>query len=204
MGVATARKYIVDLHKRQNDPFLWPDYLTGLPDKAAIIRKLEEIYPKLGDYAVAYVRIANIHPYLLKYGPNRHAEIIQWAAASLKAGAESCRSGFVGTLNTHDFILICKTKSMEKLFGDAKAIFDRKAATFYSKDDAKKKTVLHFNRDNGQAVRIGLMKLIAVVADRKLKVKRQDLIQQMGSLCDALEGSDQDTILLDNRVVRTS
>ncbi len=39
MGLAEAKKYIQELHKKQSDPFLWPDYLTGLPDKAAIIKK---------------------------------------------------------------------------------------------------------------------------------------------------------------------
>jgi hypothetical protein len=47
MGLVEARKYIQDLHKRQSNPYLWPDYLTGLPDKAAIIKKMSEIRSKL-------------------------------------------------------------------------------------------------------------------------------------------------------------
>ena len=68
MGLTVAKDYIKELHKRQENPYLWPDYLTGLPDKAAIIHRLAEVYPRLGRYAIAYVRVANVHPYLLKYG----------------------------------------------------------------------------------------------------------------------------------------
>src|SRR5574340_253924 len=126
MGLTEAKKYIQDLHKKQSNPFLWPDYLTGLPDKAAIIKKVDEVSPKLGDYSLVYVRIANIHPYLLKYGPEKHAEIIQWAAAILKTTAEKCPQSFVGTLNTHDFIATCRTKNMVKLFDEAREMFRKK------------------------------------------------------------------------------
>jgi hypothetical protein len=62
VGVAEARRYIEELHKKQENPYLWPDFLTGLPDKAAIINKLEDVFPKLGGLSIAYVRIINIHP----------------------------------------------------------------------------------------------------------------------------------------------
>ena len=39
MGFKEAKKYISELHKKQDDPYLWPDYLTGLPDKNAIVQK---------------------------------------------------------------------------------------------------------------------------------------------------------------------
>jgi hypothetical protein len=99
MVTSEAKKYIQDLHKKQKNPFLWPDYLTGLPDKAAIIKIMDEVFPKLGEYSIAYVRIANIQPYLIKYGPDRHAEIIQWAAAILKTSSDKRPNSFVGTLS---------------------------------------------------------------------------------------------------------
>ncbi|GAB4485409.1 MAG: hypothetical protein OHK006_11450 [Thermodesulfovibrionales bacterium] len=201
MGIAEANKYIKDLRKRQADPFLWPDYLTGLPEKPAIIRVLEEAYPKLGEYSVVFVRIANIQPYLLKYGPDNHANIIQWAAAVLKTSARKCRNSFVGTLNTHDFVVVCRTKNMQKFFCEANELFRKKAETFYSQSDVRKGTVLYFNQDDGQAIRIGLMKLIGVVADSKLKIKRQDLIRCMSNVCDLLEGTEEDFVVMNNRMI---
>jgi GGDEF domain-containing protein len=99
VGIAEAKKYIADLRKRQENPYLWPDFLTGLPEKPAIISNLQKVYPKLGEFAIAYIRIANIHPYLIKYGPDKHAEIIQWAAAILKTSCDLCQSCFVGTVS---------------------------------------------------------------------------------------------------------
>ena len=91
MGLREAQEYITRLHKLQDNPYNWPDYLTGLPDRAAVLKKIDEVYDKFDRYSVAYVRIVNVHPYLLKYGDSKHAEIIQWAAGLLKTTAASFR-----------------------------------------------------------------------------------------------------------------
>ncbi len=195
MGITEAKKYIQNLHKRQENPYLWPDFLTGLPDKAAIIKKLEEIYPDIGRYSVAYVRIANIHPYLIKYGPNRHAEIIQWAAAIIKTSCEKCSKCFVGTLNTHDFVVMCETKKMIKHFREAARIFRRKVETYYTREDLASKTTLSFSR-NGEKINIGLMGLKAVIADRRLGIKKSHLLQDMGKACESLERTEEDVAVM--------
>ncbi|MEW6107681.1 MAG: hypothetical protein AB1632_00715 [Nitrospirota bacterium] len=201
MGMTEAKKYIQQLHKKQDNPYLWPDFLTGLPEKAAIIKKLEDIFPKLGKYSVAYTRIANIHPYLIKYGPNKHADIIQWAAAILKTTAEKCKDSFVGTLSTHDFIIICETKKMGKLVEEAGKVFKKKVETYYTKEDLSKKTTLSFNRNGGEKVNIGLMKLISVIVDKKLNVKKSHLIQDMGRACEALEGTDDEIMTMTENMI---
>lgn len=201
MGIAEAKKYIQELHKKQDNPYLWPDFLTGLPDKAAILKKLDEVFPQIGEYSIVYVRIANIHPYLIKYGPNKHAEIIQWAAATLKTTSAKCKNSFVGTLSTHDFIAMCKTKNIPKLFKEAGKAFSKKVESYYSKDDLKNSTTLSFMDNKGQKVRVGLIKLIAVVTDKKLNVKRSHLIQEMGRVCEALEGTDEDLIIMTDDMV---
>jgi GGDEF domain-containing protein len=196
MGLSDAKKYIADLRKRQNNPYLWPDYLTGLPDKTAILRKLEEIYPKIGNYSVAYVRISNIRSYLIKYGPNRHADIIQWAAAILKTSADSRKNGFVGTLSTHDFMVICACRDMQLLMDQAAALFRKRIADYYSSEDLKKQETLSFKKGDGKAVSIGLMKLVCVVADKKLPVKKSDLIINMARVCDAIESTDDEMVIM--------
>lgn len=196
MSLSDARKYIAALRKKQNNPYLWPDYLTGLPDKSAILRKLEEIYPKMGNYSVAYVRISNIQSYLIKYGPNRHADIIQWAAAILKTSADSRKNGFAGTLSTHDFMVICECRDMQKLMEQASALFSKRIADYYSKDDMKKQETLSFKKSDGKSVKIGLMTLVCVVADKKLPVKKSDLIINMARVCDALEGNDDEMVVM--------
>ncbi len=196
MALSDAKKYIADLRKKQNNPYLWPDYLTGLPDKAAILRKLEEIYPKRDKYSIAYVRISNIQSYLIKYGPDRHADIIQWAAAILKTSADSRKNGFAGTLSTHDFMVICDCRDMQKLMEQASALFSKRIAEYYSKGDMKKQETLSFKKSDGRAFRIGLMKLVSVVADNKLPVKKSDLIINMARVCDALESTDDDMVLM--------
>ncbi len=196
MGVAEARKYIEELHRKQANPYLWPDYLTGLPDKAAILKKLEEVFPRLGKLSVAYVRLANVHPYLIKYGPDRHAEVIQWAAAILKTSCERCENCFVGTLSTHDFIVMCDAEHMEKHLKEAARTFRKKAEQYYSQKDLKSKTVMSFSR-NGGKVDIGLMKLVCVVANRKLPVEKKDLLPHMGKVCEKIEmGSGGDDIVV--------
>lgn len=200
MGLIEAKKYIRELHKKQEDPFLWPDFLTGLPDKAAIIKRIGEVYPKLGKYAIAYVRIANIHPYLLKYGPDRHAEIIQWAAAILKTSACTCEECFAGALSSHDFIVICKSDSLDKHLRDAAKAFGKIIWRFYTNDDLARGTTLSFMRA-GERVHIGLIGLISVIADRKLKIAKSRIIQDMGRVCESLEKSGEGFIKMSDDLI---
>jgi len=201
MGLVEAKKYIQDLHKRQSNPYLWPDYLTGLPDKAAIIRKMEEVFPAVGEYSVGYIRIANIQPYLLKYGPGKHAEIIQWAAAILKTTFDKCPNSFIGAFNTHDFVGMCKTRNMAKQFEEAQKMFIKKASAYYSKSDLGKGITISFDRNDGEKVNCGLMKLIAVVADKKLRVKKSHLIRNMARICEAVECSQDDMVFISNDMI---
>lgn len=198
MGLTEAKKYIQDLHKKQNDPFLWPDYLTGLPDKSAIIKKIDEVFSKLGEFSVAYLRIDNIQPYILKYGPDKHAEIIQWAAAILKTSSDKFPNSFVGTLNAHDFIAIGKTKNMDALIEEAREIFRKKASAYYSKNDLAKGVTFSFDRNDGEKVNLGIMKFVAVVVNRKLRLKRSHLIPDMARLCDSIEGTEKDIAVMNN------
>lgn len=200
MGLTEAKKYIQELHRRQDNPYLWPDFLTGLPDKAAIIQKLEDVFPKLGKYSVAYIRIANIHPYLIKYGPDRHADIIQWAAAILKTSCDKCKNCFVGTLSTHDFIIMCETGNMVKHLKEAGRIFKKRIETYYTKEDVMNKTVLSFSR-NAERVDIGLIRLVSVIADKKIRIEKANLIQDMGRVCEAMENTDDDIILMSGDMV---
>lgn len=201
MGLTEAKKYINELRKKQNDPYLWPDYLTGLPDKAAIIRKVDDVFPRLGEYSIVYMRIANVQPYLLKYGPDRHAELVQWAAAILKTSLDDCQDGFVGTLNTHDFIWICNTRDMEKIITPAREMFRKKISSFYSKNDLTRGIVISFDRNDGKKVECGLMKLIAVISDKKLKIKKNQLIRNMSRICDSAECAENEVITMSNDMI---
>ena len=201
MGLTEAKKYIQDLRKKQSDPFLWPDYLTGLPDKSAIIKKIEEVFSKLGEYSVVYLRIDNIQPYLIKYGPAKHAEIIQWAAAVLKTSSDKFPNSFVGRLNTHDFIVICETKNMVTLIEVAHEIFRKKAAAYYSQKDLAKGVTLSFDRNDGKKVSLGLMKFVAVVVNSKLRLKRSSLIPDMARICDAIAGTEEDIVVMSNDMI---
>jgi GGDEF domain-containing protein len=201
MGLTAAKKYIDELHKKQNNPDLWPDYLTGLPDKASIIKKVDEFFPKLGEYSIVYFRIANVQPYLLKYGPDRHAEVVQWAAAILKTSSDNCQNGFIGTLNTHDFIGICSKRDMEKIVTRAREMFRKKIASFYSKDDLAKGIIISFDRNDGKKVECGLMKLNAVIADKKLRIKKNQLIRNMGRISDSSECADGEVIMMSNDMI---
>jgi GGDEF domain-containing protein len=200
VGIAQAKRYIQELHKKQDNPYLWPDYLTGLPDKAAILKKLEEVFPSLGKLSIAYVRIANVHPYLIKYGPDRHAEVIQWAAAILKTTCEKCRDCFVGTLSTHDFVVMCDTENMVRQLKEAGRIFKAQTRNYYSKEDSRSNSVMSFSR-NGERINIGLMRLVTVIADKKLPVEKKNLLQKMGKACEAVETDGKDiTVLSDDMV----
>jgi len=149
MGIAEAKKYIADLRRKQGDPAQWPDFLTGLPDKTVIVRKVNEVCSRLDRYAITYLRIGNIEPYLLKYGSERHMEIIQWAAAILKTTVDKY-NGFLGAYDTHDFVTICRKKDVKAFLGEASDTFDKKIKSFYSEDDLKKKAVLSFKKDDLQ------------------------------------------------------
>jgi len=202
MGLTEAKKYIQKLHKKQDDPYLWPDFLTGLPDRNAIIRKLEDLFPRLGKYSIAYVRISNIHPYLIKYGPDRHAEIIQWAAAILKTTCVKCPKCFVGVLSTHDFVVMCETDRMVKHMKEAGRLFEKKMKTFYSAEDLRKKTTLSFKRE-GEDIRIGLLKLTSVIAQEKPKIDKRNLLQQMGRLCESTEAAVGEIVIMTDSMACT-
>jgi hypothetical protein len=181
MGLREAKQYITELHKRQSDPMLWPDYLTGLPDCHAIVMKKKQVYPKLGKYAISYIRIANINSYLIKYGADRHAEILQWAAAILKTVGDK-HNCFVGATGSHGFVAISKKTDMKPFFEEAARLFERKAKTFYKKTDLNRKSVLSFV-SKGKKVTLGLMKLAASTIDTKTDIPRKDLISHLETKC---------------------
>ena len=185
MGLREAGKYLKALRKRQEDPFLWPDFLTGLPDKHAVIMKTHEAYSKLGKTAVACVRINNINTYLVKYGTDKHAEIIQWAAAILKTSAEKHKC-FVGIFRNRDFIAVGKTKELEKFLAEATRLFGNKAKSFYKAKDVKSGVVLSFVR-NGRRVELGLMGLISSTIDVMTDIPREHLIPYLVKSCSGQE-----------------
>ncbi len=180
MGLREARKYITALHKRQEDPMCWPDYLTGLPDNHAIIKVINDVYPKLGTYSIAYIRINNINTYLVKYGTDKHAEILQWAAGILKTTADRC-GGFVGVFGNFDFVAVCKKKEMPQFLGEASRLFSRKTRTFYSKKDLERNTVLSFKRD-GKLMNLGFMEFIYSTLDEKTDIPREYLLSYLEKL----------------------
>jgi len=64
----------------------------------------------------------------------------------------------------------------------------------------RNKTVMSFNR-SGERVNIGLMKLVAVVTDRKLQIEKKHLIQNMGRVCEVLEATGDDiTVMTDDMI----
>lgn len=186
MGATEARKYIAELHKKQSDPGNWPDYLTGLPGKAAILRELDRAYPKLGRYAVAYLRVSNIYPFLIKYGYEHHADLIEWAAAILKTTADRVPDSFVGTIDTHDYILISSKQEIDGIIKKAQNLFGRKARALYSQDDRKKGFILSFQA-NGKNVHVGLMGFISACVKEKTTVPKLDLLPYLAGLCSELE-----------------
>jgi GGDEF domain-containing protein len=195
MGMTEAARYVREHRKRQDDPFLWPDFLTGLPDRAGVLKKLQAVMPKLGTYAVGFVRIANIQSYLIKYGPDKHADIIQWAAGILQTTCSKCGDCFVGTLGTHEFVVTCEANNMAKYIKAAARLFERRVGAYYSADDLKKKETIAFYA-KGIRVKVGLLRLVGAVADRSTKHSIQHLLQDLSSVCDDIEGSGDNIAFL--------
>jgi len=158
MGIQEAKRYLSDLKRKQGKPELWPDFLTGLPDKSTTLKKVGEALSKRVKPAVLYIRVADVEPYLVKYGSTHHIEVVKWAAAILKTTAEKY-GGLVGVYDTHDFIAILKKKDAGSFMEEALQTFDRKAKSFYSEQDLKRKTVLSFE-GNGGHVNVGLMRFV--------------------------------------------
>ena len=183
MGISEAQKYIERLHKRQSNPMLWPDFLTGLPDKNAIIKKVFDSYPK-GRSCVIYFRISNIQPYLIKYGPDRHAEIIQWAAAILKTTSDKYKA-FVGVFGSHDFIVVSQKKDSERLIGEAVRLFEKKAETFYSPEDRRLGRLITFSEE-GKDISVGLMTLISAKLCGE-PIPKEQVIHHLGEIINRLE-----------------
>jgi GGDEF domain-containing protein len=185
MGLREAQEYITKLHKLQDNPYNWPDYLTGLPDRAAVLKKIDEVYDKLDRYSVAYVRIVNVHPYLLKYGDSKHAEIIQWAAALLKTTATSFKGAFVGAVGTHEFAVVAKAKDMKAFLSKSKKLFVKKTRGFYTDSDIQRDYVFSFSRD-GEKVLVGFMDLVHVTLEEP-RVERYNVIPYLAQLCGEVE-----------------
>ncbi len=185
MGLRAAQEYIAKLHKLQDNPYNWPDYLTGLPDRAAVLKKIDEVYDKLDRYSIAYVRIMNVHPYILKYGDSNHAEIIQWAAALLKTIAAPFKGAFVGAAGTHEFAVVAKAKDMKALLSKSRKLFVKKTRTFYSDSDLERDYVFSFTRD-GEKVHVGFMDLVHVTLEEP-RVERYNVIPYLAQLCGEVE-----------------
>jgi hypothetical protein len=106
-------------------------------------------------------------------------------AAVLKTTMEDHR-GFVGALGSYDFVAICRASRMPEFLKDASELFDRKARSFYSKDDVRKGTVLSFLK-NGEQVDIGLMRLVAATANGTTSIPQEELIPHLAKTCTRLE-----------------
>ncbi len=183
MGLREAKRYIEALHRKQDNPYLWPDYLTGLPDSKAVVKKVSEIFPKLGRYGVCYIRIANIEPYLMKYGYENHAEIIQWAAAILKTVAGQIRETFVGKASTHEFVVITRASKIPTFLSKANALLKRKCRQWYSEEDIKKGYIFTFEDATGAKKQAGLLKFVCAYVDRPVDVEKIELLPRLKSLC---------------------
>ncbi len=182
MGLRIARKYITDLHIKQANPHLWSDYMTGMPDRAATICKLNEIYEKFGRNAVVYFHIDNIEPYLVKYGTERHVEIIEWAAAILRTTMDNF-GGFVGTVGTHEFIAVCRSSASKEYVDEAVKAFRMRAKDFYKPSDLKEGVVMSFSTNSGEKVRLGLMDLKHYTTDNNCDVPMDKFLAHLKHSC---------------------
>ncbi|MDA8387480.1 MAG: hypothetical protein M0Z58_02300 [Nitrospiraceae bacterium] len=191
MGLAEARKYIAWLHKKQNDPGCWPDYVTGLPGRAATLRQLDLVYPRLGRYAASYIRISNIYPFLIKYGYEHHTDLIEWAAAILKTTADRVRGSFVGTMDSHDFVVISRRTELDGILEAARVLFAKKARSLYSPEDRRRGVIISFKSAGGGSVRVGLMGLVCASAAEKPPVSRADFLPYLAGLCSRMEKAEK-------------
>lgn len=186
MSIKSAQKYINDLHKKQQDPSQWPDFLTGLPDRYAVLRSIDDAYSHLDKKFISFLRIANIHPYLLKYGNERHIQVIEWGAAILKVTADKY-GFFVGAYDTHDFVVIGDKNKMDDFIADVSGQFDKKSLSFYDKDDVSRPNFLSFKRD-GKQVNIGYMKFISASINKISSLPKAQVILYLSSMCAEAEG----------------
>ncbi len=180
MSIKEAQKYISDHRKRQSDPFLWPDFMTGLPDRSAVQKTLDTYFSKQKTHVIAYICISNIQPYLVKYGSKKHIEIIQWAAGILKTTAD-VHKGFVGILDTHDFVAVVKKTEFDKFIKTVTQRFAKKTRSFYTDKDLKNDYVLSFSRD-GKDVEMGLMSLAFSCTEGR-EIPRERLLQELERSC---------------------
>ena len=185
MGLREAKDYIKKLHKLQDNPYNWPDYLTGLPDRAAVIKKIDDVYEKLDKYSIAYVKISNVHPYLLKYGDSKHAEVIQWAAAILKTTASEFKGAFIGAVGTHEFAVVSKSRDIRTLIKKARNLFIKKTREHYSEADLERNYIFSFTRD-GTKVYVGFMDFAYEMLEQP-KVEKYNVIPYLAQLCDDCE-----------------
>lgn len=188
MGLKEAKAYIEKLHKLQDNPFNWPDYLTGLPDRSAVIKKIDEAFGKPGKFAISYAKITNVHPFIIKYGTSLHAEIIQWAAAILQTTCYRYKNAFVGAVGTHEFIVVSKVANTEELLNEANKLFVKKTKSYYRKGDLEKGYLLSFKR-NGKEVFIGFMDLVSISMDDFSEIEKYDIVSHLADRCSELEES---------------
>jgi hypothetical protein len=92
---------------------------------------------------------------------------------------------------------------MVKLFEEAQEMFRKKTAVYYSKNDLGKGITLSFDKNDGEKVNCGLMTLIAVVVDKKLRVKKSHLIRNMARICEAVEGTEDEIVVMSNDMLLT-
>jgi len=204
MGLKEAQLYIERLHKKQGNPYLWPDFLTGLPDSKAVVKKVSEVFSKLGKVGVCYIKIANIEPYLVKYGYEKHAEIIQWAAAILKTVADEIKDTFVGKASTHEFVVITKPSNISLFLKKANSLLKRKSKSWYHPEDIQKGYLFTFEDANGNIKKAGLLKFVCGYIDKPVKTEKMDLLPTLKSLCREAEEKGKTKLVLTQNLQRLS
>jgi hypothetical protein len=100
-------------------------------------------------------------------------------------------------------MVMCESRELPKLMDEAADLFEKQMRNYYSHKDLKDRTTFSFTEAVGTDIRIGLMKLVYVIADTKLSVERGDLILNMASICDAVEGAGEDMMVLSQDMICT-
>jgi hypothetical protein len=98
---------------------------------------------------------------------------------------------------------MCESREFQNLMKEASGLFQKQMRNYYSPKDLKSRTTLAFTKGKGENIKVGLMKLVSVVADKRLPVKRGDLILNMARVCDALEGSGEDMMIMNKDMICT-
>ncbi len=170
--------------------------LTRLPGNISILNEIQSRIDKKELFSVCYIDLDKFKAFNDKYGFKKGDEVIKNTARVLISSVQEkgIPEDFIGHVGGDDFVVITSPDRSEEVSKNIINKFDSMTMDLYTKEDKKKKYIVTKDRQ-GKTSKIPLLSVsIAIVSNKKRKIKHVAEVGQIGAdlkkYAKSLEGSN--------------